>query len=33
MLVERPYENVLFRLCYDDIIVEPLPPADKGKRK
>ena len=33
MLVERPYENVLFRLCYDDIIVEPLPPADKGKGK
>ena len=33
MLVERPYEHVLFRLCYDDIIVEPLPPADKGKRK
>ena len=33
MLVERPYESVLFRLCYDDIIVEPLPPADKGKGK
>ena len=24
-LVERMYENVLFRLCYQDIIVEPLP--------
>ena len=33
MLVERPYENVLFRLCYDEIMVEPLPPADKGKGK
>ena len=33
MLVERPYENVHFRLCYDDTIVEPLPPADKGKGK
>lgn len=33
MLVERPYENVCFRLCYDDIVVEPLPPADKGKQK
>lgn len=25
MLVERPYENVLFRLCYNDIVVESLP--------
>lgn len=25
MMVERPYENVLFRLCYNDIVVEPLP--------
>lgn len=33
MLVERPYENVLFRLSYDDIIVEPLPAAAKGKKK
>ncbi len=33
MLVEQPYENVLFRLSYDDIIVEPLPPAAaKGKK-
>lgn len=24
MLVERPYENVAFRLCYNDIVVEPL---------
>lgn len=31
MLVERPYENVLFRLSYDDIIVEPLPAVAKGK--
>lgn len=26
LLVERPYENVMFRLHNDDIIVEPLPP-------
>lgn len=25
MLVERPYENVAFRLCYNDIVVEPMP--------
>lgn len=25
MLVERPYENVQFRLFYNDIVVEPLP--------
>lgn len=25
MLVERPYQNVMFRLCYNDIVVEPLP--------
>lgn len=25
MLVERMYENALFRLCYNDIVVEPLP--------
>jgi uncharacterized protein (DUF342 family) len=25
MLVERVYQNVSFRLCYDDIIVQPLP--------
>ncbi|MDR2745762.1 MAG: DUF342 domain-containing protein, partial [Desulfovibrio sp.] len=25
MLVERAYQNVCFRLCYDDIIVQPLP--------
>ncbi|MDR2056102.1 MAG: FapA family protein [Desulfovibrio sp.] len=25
MLVERTYQNVCFRLCYDDIIVQPLP--------
>ncbi|WP_298033157.1 FapA family protein [uncultured Desulfovibrio sp.] len=31
MLVERPYENVLFRLRHDDIVAEPLPPAGKGK--
>lgn len=30
MLVERPYENVLFRLEQDDIVVEPLP-ADKAR--
>lgn len=25
MLVERPYENSIFRLCYNDIVVEPMP--------
>ncbi|MDR3357770.1 MAG: FapA family protein [Desulfovibrio sp.] len=25
MLVERVYRNVSFRLCYDDIVVQPLP--------
>lgn len=25
MLVERVYENSLFRLCHNDIVVEPLP--------
>lgn len=25
MLVERPYENAMFRLCYNDIVVEKLP--------
>lgn len=30
MLVERPYENVQFRLDQDDIVVETLP-ADKSK--
>ena len=32
MLVERPYENVLFRLCYNDIVVEPLPAPAKAAR-
>jgi uncharacterized protein (DUF342 family) len=27
MLVERVYESVAFRLCYDDIIVEPISPT------
>ncbi len=31
MLVERPYENALFRLCYDEIIVEPLPRGKSGQ--
>lgn len=25
MLVERPYENSMFRLCFQDIVVEPMP--------
>jgi uncharacterized protein (DUF342 family) len=29
MLVERIYQNVSFRLCYDDIIVQPLPAQKK----
>lgn len=29
MLVERPYENVQFRLFYNDIVVEPLPENKK----
>ncbi|MDR1857816.1 MAG: FapA family protein [Desulfovibrio sp.] len=29
MNIERPYENSLFRLCYDDIIVQPIPPGLK----
>lgn len=28
--VERGYENVAFRLCYQDIIVEPLPQSGRG---
>ncbi|MGE9986022.1 FapA family protein [Desulfovibrio sp. SGI.169] len=32
MLVERPYENVQFRLNQDDIVVETLP-ADKSKTR
>ncbi len=30
MLVERPYENAMFRLCYNDIVVEPLPERKKA---
>lgn len=30
MLVERVYENSVFRLCYDDIVVEPMPQRKKG---
>lgn len=29
MLVERPYENVVFRLCYNEIVVEPMPQRKK----
>lgn len=30
MMVERVYENSLFRLCYNDIVVEPMPQRDSG---
>ncbi|MDR1776779.1 MAG: FapA family protein [Desulfovibrio sp.] len=30
MMVERVYQNVSFRLCYDDIMVEPLPVPKKA---
>lgn len=30
MLVERPYENAMFRLCYNDIVVEPMPERKKA---
>lgn len=30
MLVERPYENSMFRLCYNDIVVEPMPDRKKA---
>lgn len=29
MLVERTYENSMFRLCYNDIVVEPMPERKK----
>lgn len=29
MLVERPYENSVFRLCYNEIVVEPMPRRKK----
>lgn len=32
MLVERPYENAMFRLCYNDIVVEPLPERKKAAK-
>lgn len=32
MMVERMYENSMFRLCYNDIVVEPMPPK-KGSAK
>lgn len=32
MLVERPYENCVFRLCYNDIVVEPMPERKKAPR-
>lgn len=31
MLVERVYENSLFRLCFNDIVVEPMPARSQGK--
>ena len=31
-LVERMYESVVFRLCYQDIIVEPLPRTGRGHK-
>lgn len=30
MLVERPFENSMFRLCYNDIVVEPMPQRRKS---
>lgn len=33
MLVERVYENSMFRLCYNDIIVEPMPARKEGSGK
>lgn len=30
MLTERVYENAVFRLCYNDIVVEPMPERKKG---
>ena len=32
MMVERIYENSQFRLCYNDIIVEPMPERKKAAR-
>lgn len=32
MLVERPYENSMFRLCYNDIVVEPMPVRAKASQ-
>lgn len=29
MQVERPYENSIFRLCYNEIVVEPMPDRKK----
>ena len=31
MMVERIYENSQFRLCYNDIIVEPMPERKKAE--
>lgn len=31
MLVERVYENSMFRLCYNDIVVEPMPERKKAQ--
>ena len=31
MLIERPYENCMFRLCYNEIVVEPMPQRKKAQ--